>query len=75
MAPAYCTTPNTAGLAVSSAATPATASHISTWSPTITPSVAASPPTMRPLLVEVMIARLPTPGIARKTITAMTNAQ
>jgi hypothetical protein len=30
---------------------------------------------MRPLLVEVMIARLPTPGIARKTITATTNAQ
>jgi hypothetical protein len=41
----------------------------------ITPNVAASPPVMRPLLVEVMIARLPTPGIARNTMTAMANAQ
>ena len=41
----------------------------------MTPSVAASPPTMRPLLVEVMMARLPTPGIARNTMTATTKAQ
>jgi hypothetical protein len=45
------------------------------WSPTITPKVAASPPAMRPFVVEVMMARLPTPGMARKTITATTKAQ
>jgi hypothetical protein len=48
---------------------------MSTWSPTITPKVAASPPATRPLVVEVMIARLPTPGIARKTMMATTKAQ
>jgi hypothetical protein len=30
---------------------------------------------MRPLVVEVMMARLPTPGMARNTTTATTKAQ
>jgi len=58
----------------SKAATPATAIHISTWSPAITPRVAARPPRMPPLLVEVMSARLPGPGIARNNTMAATKA-
>ncbi|MDP2015199.1 LysE family transporter, partial [Hydrogenophaga sp.] len=39
----------------------ATASHINTWSPAITPKVAAKPPRIPPLPVEVTSARLPGP--------------
>jgi hypothetical protein len=55
----------------STVATPATAIHINTWSPAITPNVAPKPPAIPPLLVEVIKARLPGPGMAKnKTIAA-----
>jgi hypothetical protein len=56
------------------AATPATANHISTWSPKITPNVAIKPPARPPLLVEVIKARLPGPGMAKNNTIAATKA-
>jgi hypothetical protein len=47
---------------------------MSTWSPAMMPKVAASPPRMPPLPVEVISARLPGPGMARKIRIAATNA-
>ena len=55
-------------------ATPAMAAHIKTWSPAMTPKVAARPPRMPPLPVEVINARLPGPGIARNNTIAATKA-
>mgnify|MGYP003585048293 CR=1 FL=1 len=42
--------------------------------PEMMPKVAANPPRMRPLPVEVMTAKLPGPGMARNTMTAATKA-
>ena len=55
----------TAAFAASTAATPATASHSSTWSPRISPAVAAAPARNPPLPVEVSSAKVPGPGSAR----------
>ena len=73
-APSHCTAKKRAGAAVNKAATPATASHIKTWSPAMMPKVEAKPPRTPPLAVEVNNAKLPGPGIARKTTMASTNA-
>jgi hypothetical protein len=62
------------GWALSSAATPPTASHISTWSPTMTPAVAAAPARRPPWPVEVSSAKVPGPGSARKIRTAAQKA-
>jgi hypothetical protein len=65
-------TPNHIGLANSSADKPATAAHISTWSPAMMPKAATSPPRSPACAVEVSKARLPGPGIAKKRMTAPT---
>ena len=63
---------NRVGVVSNTVATPATASHISTWSPTMMPPVEASPPRMPPLDVELNKAKLPGPGMNKKTTTATT---
>jgi hypothetical protein len=47
----HCTPEKSTGAACNTAATPATASHLSTWSPAMTPKVAARPPFTPPLPV------------------------
>jgi hypothetical protein len=66
---------NSAWLACSTAATPSAASHINTWSPPITPNVAAAPARNPPFAVAFSSANVPGPGSARKTSTAATKAQ
>ena len=56
------------------AATPPSAQPISTWSPTITPSVAARPPRMPCCVAPVAITRLPGPGIIKNSQNAATKA-
>src|SRR6218665_2359623 len=73
-APSHCTAGKAAGYALSNVATPATATHISSWSPAITPSVAARPARTPPLVVEVIKARFPGPGMARNNTMAATKA-
>ena len=74
IAPTHCNAANHKGEAFKIAAKPATAAHINTWSPAMTPNVALIPPRRPPKAVEVNKARFPGPGIAKNTITAPTNA-